>query len=221
MSYTISFDDARQRYETKYVGYKLIKYNAVTQPCMIYCPTHGFVKHVSFYSVMATVKGCTLCSSVGPKLKTEQAKKRFEEKYAGYKLLSYDGVMKPCTILCPTHGEVEFSSFNSAIKSRFGCPRCGFAFISTLNAQAAEKRRQKFISPDNPKPFAKSFAKRFISERERLNLTNEYIIKHSSITATLLNLIENGKDLIHSGHIHDLYTLNFDVLYLLTGVKSE
>lgn len=42
-----------------------------------------------------------------------------------FKVISFDGVERPITIICPVHGEQIVSKGSNFIRSKYGCPSCG------------------------------------------------------------------------------------------------
>ena len=48
---------------------------------------------------------------------------RFPDK--DYRVLKFDGLKYPVTILCPIHGKQRLSTAHNLINSRQGCPECG------------------------------------------------------------------------------------------------
>lgn len=57
----------------------------------------------------------------------EAVQRKVDEKFPGrgIKVLEYNGADHPVKILCPVHGEQNYTQFNTFIHSARGCPKCG------------------------------------------------------------------------------------------------
>ncbi|HHT8442410.1 TPA: DUF723 domain-containing protein [Neisseria meningitidis] len=62
---------------------------------------------------------------MGKRMTFDTAKSRFQEKFPHLELLEFSGIYKPSSVRCPTHGVVQLLYYDTAIKSKYGCPECG------------------------------------------------------------------------------------------------
>ncbi|HEZ5212199.1 TPA: DUF723 domain-containing protein [Neisseria meningitidis] len=51
-----------------------------------------------------------------------------------FKILSFNGVARPITIVCPTHGVQTVSAGQAFIRSKHGCPACGLVLSTSVLA---------------------------------------------------------------------------------------
>ena len=152
MTVRVTFDKAKEVYESKHPNHKLVEFKSTSNPCTILCPEYGLISGLSYESLKRSTFGCPMCardkrssskrkkqeSSVAldpdtlilgspksvSKLTTESAVKRFETKFPNLKLVNFTAVKNPCSVYCPKHGLTDSLNYQTLIKSKYGCSIC-------------------------------------------------------------------------------------------------
>lgn len=70
---------------------------------------------------------------------------KFSEKFPDKTLVDYLSYHAPVKIQCPLHGEREFSSFNAAMKSTYGCPKCALDSRSSLLSSSGSHNIKLYV----------------------------------------------------------------------------
>nr|DAS32925.1 MAG TPA: Repressor protein CI [Caudoviricetes sp.] len=91
------------------------------------------------------------------KLTFEEAVARYESKFQGKKLLTFNGVQQPCTILCPIHGEQQPKTYRSTMLSKNGCPICGEDSIPSEESSSARHSTKKLSFEEAAARYAEKF----------------------------------------------------------------
>lgn len=152
MTVRVTFDKAKEVYESLHPDHKLVEFESINLPCTILCPEYGLINGLSYESLKRSTFGCPMCArdkrssskrknqesgspldpdtlvlgspkSV-PRLTTESAIKRFETKFPNLKLVNFTAVKNPCSVYCPKHGLTHSLNYQTLIKSKYGCPKC-------------------------------------------------------------------------------------------------
>ena len=150
MTVRLTFDKAKEAYESKYPDHKLVKFESATKPCTILCPEYGLIENLGFRSLQKSTFGCPKCAwdkkrpsirkkqesstSLDPdtlilgspthKVPTGSAVKRFETKFPNLKLVNFTAIKNPCSVYCPKHGLTQNLNYRTLIDSKYGCPKC-------------------------------------------------------------------------------------------------
>lgn len=152
MPVRVTFDKAKEVYESKYPDHKLVEFESTSKPCTIFCPEHGLIRDIRYDSLRRSTFGCPKCAwdkkrpsirkkqesstSLDPdtlivsspkptfKITTENAVKRFETKFPNLKLVNFTAIKNPCSVYCPKHGLTHSLNYQTLIKSKYGCSKC-------------------------------------------------------------------------------------------------
>lgn len=150
MTVRLTFDKAKEAYESKHPDHKLVKFESATKPCTILCPEYGLIENLGFRSLQKSTFGCPKCAwdkkrpsirkkqesstSLDPdtlilgspthKVPTGSAVKRFETKFPNLKLVNFTAIKNPCSVYCPKHGLTQNLNYRTLIDSKYGCPKC-------------------------------------------------------------------------------------------------
>lgn len=152
MTVRVTFDKAKEVYESKHPDHKLVEFKSTSNPCTILCPKYGLIRGISYESLKRSTFGCPMCArdkrnsskrknqessaALEPdtlilgspksvsKLTTESVVKRFESKFPNLKLVNFSEAKYPCSVYCPKHGLTTNLNYQTLIKSKYGCPKC-------------------------------------------------------------------------------------------------
>lgn len=152
MPVRLTFDKAKEAYESKHPDHKLVKFESATKPCTILCPEYGLIENLGFRSLQKSTFGCPKCAwdkkrpskrkeqesslsldsdalilslpTTPPKVTTGGAVKRFESKFPNLKLVNFTALKNPCSVYCPKHGLTQNLNYQTLINSKYGCPKC-------------------------------------------------------------------------------------------------
>lgn len=152
MTVRVTFDKAKEVYESKHPDHKLVEFKSTSNPCTILCPEYGLIRGISYESLKRSTFGCPMCArdkrnsskrknqessaALEPdtlilgspksvsKLTTESVVKRFESKFPNLKLVNFSEAKYPCSVYCPKHGLTTNLNYQTLIKSKYGCPKC-------------------------------------------------------------------------------------------------
>lgn len=129
--FTKFYNKANEIHSGVYDYSKVIFERAHTKVIII-CKEHGeFLQTPLSHTDKRKGAGCPSCAHTVP-LSLDDFQKRSDKKYGNkFKILSFNGIKNPATILCPTHGEFTTMAERHTNKgSKGGCPTC--AYVSRL-----------------------------------------------------------------------------------------
>ena len=140
-------NDAKAIHGDKY-DYSLVNYQGANKKFTIVCKLHGSFEK-TYHSHISLKTGCAKCGDQRKKRKPKFSNFEFIElankihsKAYDYSKLSYTGVHKKFTVICPEHGEWE-TNYQSFIKNKKGCKKCfGFEVKGVIYESMSDAARK-------------------------------------------------------------------------------
>lgn len=107
------------------------------------CQAGSSLKIPNFYFLCYPIRHNNL-DCVNMAITLQEFQQRVDNRFPGkdYRVLEFDGLKHPVTILCPIHGKQRLSTAHNLINSKQGCPECA----KESSGNAAKVRQQAVYS---------------------------------------------------------------------------
>ena len=158
------------------------------------CQAASSRKIPNFYFLCYSIRHNNLdCADMAITL--QEFQQRVDNRFPGkdYRVLEFDGLKHPVTILCPIHGKQRLSTAHNLINSKQGCPEC-----ARESSNRATKVRQQAVYSDLRKlgviaELASSPMEDFEFKTKVLELLKDYNRQFSSLSSPIPEPSEQAK----------------------------